>query len=83
MYVLSPSVARCSKTFGTYLIQQHNRGKRLEAEQLVAAAAMLTEAAAAPKAEENNSQQQALVSICTAVCVSNCGPMPSHTHKAG
>jgi hypothetical protein len=51
----------CSKTFGTYLIQQHNRSKRQEAEQLVQAAAILTEAAAAPKADDSNGQTAALV----------------------
>jgi ABC-type transport system involved in cytochrome c biogenesis permease subunit len=53
----------CSKTFGTYEIQQHNRSKRTEAEQLMQAAAALTAAAATPKADEqNNAQQAALVS---------------------
>jgi hypothetical protein len=53
----------CSKTFGTYEIQQHNRGKRTEAQQLLQAAAALTAAAATAKADEqNNAQQAALVS---------------------
>lgn len=50
----------CSKTFGTYEIQQHNRMKHAEAEQLLQAAAALT-AAAAPKTDDNNAQQEALV----------------------
>lgn len=50
----------CSKTFGTYEIQQYNRSKQAEAEQLLQAAAALT-AAAAPKSDENNAQQAALV----------------------
>lgn len=58
----------CSKTFGTYLIQQHNRSKRQEAEQLVQAAAKLTEAAAAPKADDNNGQTMALVRCKHTAC---------------